>query len=75
MSLCNHNLNISAPISLKVTLTPDYPESVPLLEIPLRSGVLSSQQHDHLMTHLEEMVSDTMYSRSMPSKKVEDFNL
>ena len=48
---------VSESIYLKITLSEDYPNSSPEIEVPARSKVMSAAEISVLVSHLQEVVN------------------
>lgn len=54
------DIELPASISIKFTLPPDYPAVRPVIEIPMRSKVLSPDTLSELIKHLNQTAEDSL---------------
>ncbi|XP_046569411.1 uncharacterized GTP-binding protein C428.15-like isoform X2 [Haliotis rubra] len=53
-------VELSGPVWLRITFSTQYPDEVPVIEIPMRSAVLSPSQCDGLARHLMSVAEDNV---------------
>ncbi|XP_067671050.1 uncharacterized protein [Haliotis asinina] len=53
-------VELSGPVWLRITFSTQYPDEVPVIEIPMRSAVLSPTQCDGLARHLMSVAEDSV---------------
>ncbi|XP_078589315.1 uncharacterized protein LOC144869720 [Branchiostoma floridae x Branchiostoma japonicum] len=53
-------VQLSGPVYVKITYRERYPDEAPGIEIPLRSHVLTSQQHADLLGHLNTIAEESV---------------
>ncbi|XP_035673203.1 uncharacterized GTP-binding protein C428.15-like [Branchiostoma floridae] len=53
-------VQLSGPVYVKITYRERYPDEAPAIEIPLRSHVLTPQQHADLLGHLKTIAEESV---------------
>ncbi|XP_019622059.1 PREDICTED: uncharacterized GTP-binding protein YGR210C-like [Branchiostoma belcheri] len=60
LKLKDLDVQLSGPLYVKITYRERYPDEVPDVEIPLRSQVLTTQQHTDLLDHLKTIAEESV---------------
>ncbi|XP_066277300.1 uncharacterized protein [Branchiostoma lanceolatum] len=60
LKLKDMEVQLSGPLYVKITYKERYPDEAPDIDIPLRSQVLTTQQHADLLSHLKTIAEESV---------------